>query len=54
MGKYRMETETINLNDPEVIENHWGDYYDTACEYRCGDEVGYGISVMYLALRKTV
>ena len=42
MGPYWTDGEKWDVANPEVANKVHG-LDDTVCEYRCGDEVGYGI-----------
>ena len=42
-GPYAIDGEKLDLNDQQVRDNLSGAVDDTMCEFRCGDDVGYGI-----------
>ena len=42
-GPYAIDGEKLDLTDPEVRNDLSGAVDDTMCEFRCGDDVGYGI-----------
>ena len=42
MGSNWLNGDKLNLGDGELVKKLHG-VDDTACEYRCGDDVGYGV-----------
>ncbi len=43
MGPYAIDGEKLDLMDQEVLEDLSGGVDDTLCEFKCGNDVGYGI-----------
>lgn len=43
MGPYAIDGEKLDLADPRVLEDLGGGVDDTLCEFKCGNDVGYGI-----------
>jgi len=41
MGSFWMDGHRFDLKDPQVLRSIWG-YVDYACEFRCGNDVGWG------------
>ena len=42
-GNYAIDGQKLDLTDPRVREDLQGAVDDTMCEFRCGNDVGYGI-----------
>lgn len=43
MGPYAIDGERLDLTDPKVLEDLSGGIDDTLCEFKCGNDTGYGI-----------
>lgn len=43
MGAYAIDGEILDLTDQNVIEDLSGGIDDTLCEFKCGNDIGYGI-----------
>jgi hypothetical protein len=43
MGPYAVDGERLDLTDARVLEALSGGVDDTLCEFRCGNDIGYGI-----------
>jgi len=43
MGPYAIDGEKLDITDPRVLEDLSGGVDDTLCEFKCGNDTGYGI-----------